>query len=282
MIAITGATGQLGQLVVTALAKKVPPKDIVAIVRNPGKAAGLQAMGVHVRQGDYTQPGQWDAALAGVDKLLLIAASDIGQRATQHATVIEAAKRAGIKLLAFTSLLHADTSSIGLAPEYRETEAAIRASGVPAVLLRNGWYIENQLAGLPAALSMGSVYGCAGDGRFASATRQDFAEAAVAVLVAEGQAGKVYELAGDTAYTLTEFAAEVSKQTGKTVGYVNLSEADFKQALMGAGLPAAVAELLANADTAAAKGDVFDDSRQLSQLIGRPTTPLAAALKAAL
>jgi len=282
MIAITGATGHLGQLVVAALAKKVPAKNIVAIVRNPAKAAGLQALGVQVRQGDYTQPGQWDAALAGVDKLLLISAADIGQRAAQHATVIAAAKRAGVKLLAYTSLLHADTSSIGLAAEHKETEAAIRTSGLPAVILRNGWYIENHLAGLPAALSLGSVYGCAGDGRFAPATRQDFADAAVAVLTTDGQAGKVYELAGDTAYTLTEFAAEISKQTGKTIGYVNVPEPAFKQALLGAGLPEFVAELLANADTAASKGALFDHSGDLSKLIGRPTTPLATALKAAL
>jgi NAD(P)H dehydrogenase (quinone) len=282
MIAITGATGHLGQLVIASLLKKLPAQQVLAIVRNPAKAKDLAALGVQVRQADYTQPAQWEAALAGVEKLLLISANDIGQRAAQHATVIKAAKRAGIKLLAYTSLLRADTSPIAMAAEHRETEVAIRASGVPFALLRNGWYTENHTMGLQAALSMGAVYGCAGDGRFSTATRADFAEAAAIVLTASGHAGQVYELAGDTAYTLTEYAAEVSRQTGKSIGYVNLPEAEFKKALLGAGLPELVAELLANSDAAAAKGALFDDGRQLSKLIGRPTTSLSAAVKAAL
>jgi NAD(P)H dehydrogenase (quinone) len=225
---------------------------------------------------------QWEAALAGVEKLLLISANDIGQRTAQHATVIKAAKRASVKLLVYTSILHAETSAIALAGEHRETEAAIRASGMPFVILRNGWYTENHTAGLKAALSMGAVHGCAGDGRFSTASRADFAAAAAAVLTANGHAGQVYELAGDTAYTLAQYASEVSRQTGKAIGYVNLPEADFKKALLGAGLPEPIAELLANADTAASKGTLFDDGHQLSKLIGRPTTPLSVSMKAAL
>jgi NAD(P)H dehydrogenase (quinone) len=282
MIAITGATGQLGQLAVASLLKKVPAQEIITIARNPEKAKNLAAFGVQVRQADYNQPVQWDAALAGVEKLLLISANDIGQRAAQHATVIKAAKRASVKLLVYTSILHAETSAIALAAEHRETEAAIRASGMPFVILRNGWYTENHTAGLKAALSMGAVYGCAGDGRFSTASRADFAEAATVVLTSNGHAGHVYELAGDTAYTLAQYASEVSRQTGKAIGYVNLPEADFKKALLGAGLPEPIAELLANADTAASKGALFNDGHQLSKLIGRPTTPLAASLKAAL
>jgi NAD(P)H dehydrogenase (quinone) len=282
MIAITGATGQLGRLTVASLLKKVPAQEIVAIARNPGKAKDLVSPGVQIRQADYNQPAQWEAALAGVEKLLLISASDIGQRAAQHATVIKAAKRAGVKLLAYTSILHAQTSSIALAEEHRETEAAIRASGLSFVILRNGWYTENHTVGLKAALSMGAVYGCAGDGRFSTASRRDFAEAATAVLTSNGHAGQVYELAGDTSYTLAEYASEVSRQTGKSIGYVNLPEAEFKKALLGAGLPEPIAELLANADTAASKGALFNDSHQLSKLIGKTTTPLSTAVKAAL
>ena len=282
MIAITGATGQLGQLAVASLLKKVPAKEIIAIARNAGKAKNLAALGVQVRQADYNQPVQWEAALAGVEKLLLISANDIGQRTAQHATVIKAAKRASVKLLVYTSILHAETSAIALAAEHRETEAAIRASGMPFVILRNGWYTENHTAGLKAALSMGAVHGCAGDGRFSTASRADFAAAAAAVLTANGHAGQVYELAGDTAYTLAQYASEVSRQTGKAIGYVNLPEADFKKALLGAGLPEPIAELLANADTAASKGTLFDDGHQLSKLIGRPTTPLSVSVKAAL
>lgn len=282
MIVITGATGQLGRLVIAELLKKVPAGQIVAAVRNTEKARDLAALGVQVRQADYNDPAGWDAALQGAEKVLLISSSEIGRRAAQHRTVIEAAQRAQIKLLAYTSVLRADTSLLGLAAEHRETEALIRASGLPAVLLRNSWYTENYTYGIPAALGLGAVYGCAGEGRIASAARADYAAAAAAVLTADNQAGKVYELAGDTAYTLSAFAAELSRQTGKSIGYVNLPEADYKNALLGAGLPEPIAALLADSDTAASKGALFDDSRQLSALIGRPTTPLADSIAATL
>jgi NAD(P)H dehydrogenase (quinone) len=282
MIVITGATGQLGHLVIKALLKKVPASGIVAAVRNVEKAKDLAALGVQVRQADYNQPASWDAALKGADKVLLISSSEIGQRAKQHRAVIDAAKKAGVKLLAYTSVLHADTSPLGLAAEHKETEAYIRASGVPFALLRHGWYTENYTAGVSSALAHGAVYGCAGNGRIASATRADYAEADVAVLTADNQAGKVYELAGDTAYTLAELAAEISRQSGKNIGYVNLPEADYRNVLIKAGLPEPVAALLSDSDTGVSKGGLFDDGHQLSKLIGRPTTPLATAVKAAM
>jgi NAD(P)H dehydrogenase (quinone) len=282
MIVVTGATGQLGRLVIQSLLKKVPASSIVAAVRNVEKAQDLAALGVQVRQADYNQPASWDAALQGADKVLLISSSEIGQRAKQHQAVIDAAKRAGVKLLAYTSVLHADTSVLGLAGEHRETEAAIRASGLPFVLLRNGWYTENYAMGIPTALSLGAVYGCAGDGRISSAARADYAEAAATVLASDNQAGKTYELAGDSAYTLSEFASEISRQSGKAIGYVNLPEAEYKKALLGAGLPELLAELLANSDTGVSKGALFDDGCQLSKLIGRPTTPLAEVVAAAI
>ncbi len=282
MIVVTGATGQLGQLVVKALLKKVPASSIVAAVRNVEKAKDLAALGVQVRHADYSQPASWDTALKGADKVLLISSSEIWQRAKQHRAVIDAAKKAGVKLLAYTSVLGADTSPLGLAAEHKETEAYIRASGVPFVLLRHGWYTENYTAGIPGALAHGAVYGCAGNGRISSATRADYAESDVAILTADNQAGKVYELAGDTAYTLAELAAEISRQSGKNIGYVNLPEAEYKNVLVKVGLPEVVADLLSDSDTGASKGGLFDDSHQLSKLIGRPTTPLATAVKAAL
>ncbi|WP_338620592.1 SDR family oxidoreductase [Paludibacterium sp. THUN1379] len=272
MIAITGATGQLGQLVIRALLDKVPAGQIVAIVRNVDKARDLAALGVTVRQADYNQPAGWPDALQGVEKLLLISSSEVGQRTQQHRHVIDAAGQAGVQLLAYTSLLHADSSPLGLAEEHRATEAAIRASGLPFVLLRNGWYTENYAMGIGAALALGSLYGSAGEGRIASASRADYAEAAAVVLSSGQQAGKVYELAGDTAYTLGDFAAEISQQTGRSIPYVNLPEQDYKQALLGAGLPEPLAGLLADSDAGVAKGGLFDAGRQLSQLIGRPTT----------
>ncbi len=282
MIVVTGATGQLGRLVITSLLKKVPASGIVAAVRNVEKAKDIAALGVQVRQADYNQPASWDAALKGADKVLLISSSEVGQRARQHRAVIDAAKRAGVKLLAYTSVLRADTSVLGLAGEHKETEDYIRASGVPSVLLRNGWYTENYAMGIPTALSLGAVYGCAGDGRISGAARADYAEAAAAVLTKEGQAGKVYELAGDTGFTLTEFAAEISRQSGKSINYVNLPETEYKKALLGAGLPEPFAALLADSDTGVSKGALFDDGKQLSTLIGRPTTPLAKVISAAL
>jgi NAD(P)H dehydrogenase (quinone) len=282
MIVVTGATGQLGHLVIASLLKKVPASHIVAAVRNVEKAKDLAAMGVQVRHADYNQPASWDVALKGAEKVLLISSSEIGQRAKQHQSVIDAARRAGVRLLAYTSILHADTSPLGLAAEHKDTEAALRASGVPFVLLRHGWYTENYTTGIPNALAHGAVYGCAGDGRIASATRADYAEADVAVLTAENQAGKVYELAGDTSYTLSELAAEIARQSGKSIGYVNLPEAEYKNVLLKVGLPEPVAALLSDSDTGVSKGGLFDDGHQLSKLIGRPTTALATAVKAAL
>ena len=282
MIAITGATGQLGQHVIEELLKTVPASQIVAIVRNPAKAEALRQQGVVVRQADYTDEAAFTTALNGVDKLLLISSGDVGQRAVQHPNVITAAKAAGVKFIAYTSLLHADKSPLGLHVEHVETENALAASGVPYALLRNGWYTENYLASAPPALEHGVFMGAAGEGKIASATRADYAAAAAKVISEEGHAGKVYELAGDNAWTLSELAAELSKQSGKPVTYQNLSEADFAAALKGVGLPAGLAEMLADSDTGASKGGLFDDSRTLSKLIGRPTTSLAESVKAIL
>ena len=282
MIAITGATGQLGRLVIQNLLKTVPAGQIVAAVRSPEKAADLAALGMQVRQADYAQPATLEAAFQGVDKLLLISSSEVGQRAPQHAAVIAAAQKAGVKLLAYTSILHADSSPLGLAAEHKETEAMLRASGLPFVLLRNGWYTENYTASVPAALQYGAVMGSAKDGRIASAARADYAAAAAAVLAKDDQAGKVYELAGDSAYTLSDLATEIAQQSGKPVVYNDLPEADYKAALVQVGLPEGFAALLADSDVGASKGALFDDSHQLSQLIGRPTTPLAEVVKAAL
>lgn len=279
MIVVTGASGQLGRLVIEALLKKLPAGEIVAAVRHPEKVADLAARGVQVRQADYDQPASLASAFKGADKLLLISASEVGRRVPQHRAVIEAAKAASVGLLAYTSILHADTSPLPLAAKHQETESLIRASGLPAVILRNGWYSENYLAGIPAALQYGVVLGSAGEGRIASAARADYAEAAAAVLMLDNQAGRIYELAGDQAYTLGDLACEISQQSGKAVAYQNLPESEFKAALLGAGLPEGLATLLAESDTGASKGGLFDDGRQLSRLIGRPTTTLAAQIK---
>lgn len=282
MIAVTGATGQLGRLVIEALLNTVPANQIVAAVRSPAKASDLAARGVVVREADYSQPATLDNAFKGVTQLLLISSSEVGQRAVQHRAVIDAAKRAGVKLIAYTSLLRAQTSPLALAAEHKETEALLAASGIDTVLLRNGWYTENHTASLGAAVAHGVVLGSAKDGRFATASRADYAQAAAVVLTTEGHAGKTYELAGDSAYTLTELAAEFAKQSGKPIAYQDLPAADFTAALVQVGLPEGFAAILADSDVGASHGALFDDTHQLSQLIGRATTPLATVVGAAL
>lgn len=254
MIAVTGATGQLGALAVEALLKTVNASEIVAIVRNPAKADALAQKGVVVRQADYGDQAALTAALTGVEKLLLVSSSEVGQRAAQHRNVINAAKAAGVKFIAYTSLLHADKSPLGLHVEHVETENMLADSGIPYALLRNGWYTENYLASAPAALAHGVFIGAAGEGKIASATRADYAAAAARVISTDGHAGKVYELAGDNAWTLSELAAELSKQSGKPVVYQNMSEAEFAGALKGVGLPEVFANLLADSDIGASKG----------------------------
>lgn len=282
MILVTGATGQLGRLVIEQLLKTEAPESIIAAVRSPEKAADLAEKGVQVRAMDYTNPASIQTALKGTEKVLLISSSEVGQRFPQHKNVIDAAKAEGVTLLAYTSILNATESKLGLAAEHVQTEAALAESGVPHVLLRNGWYTENYLASIPPALEFGAFIGAAKEGRIASAGRIDFAAAAAKVLTSEGHAGKTYELAGDESYTLAELVAELNKQTGKSVVYQDLPEAEFAAALKGAGLPDGLADMLADSDAAAAEGGLFDNSKTLSQLIGRPTTPLSVLMAEAL
>ena len=277
--AITGASGQLGRIVVEKLEGRVPASDITALARSPEKAADL---GVAVRKADYAKPETLGPALTGIDVLLLISSSEIGQRAPQHHNVLAAAKAAGVKRIVYTSLIHADTSPLHLAPEHVHTETELKSLGIPFTILRNGWYTENNTGFVKGAVAGGALIGAAGDGRISGATRADYADAAVVALTDASQAGKVYELAGDDAYRLADLAQEISRQTGKPVPYKSLSEAEYAQALKGFGLPAFLAEALASWDVLIAKGAVFDESRALSRLIGRPTTPLATAVAAAL
>ena len=283
---VTGATGQLGGLVIDALLKTRPAAEIAGLVREGGassKSGELAARGVETRRGDYEDPASLRSAFKGIERLLFISSSAMEGRVAQHRNVVDAAREAGVSLIAYTSVLHADRSPLGLAEDHRQTEALLAASGVPYVLLRNGWYTENYMASLPAALAHGALIGAAGEGRIASAARADYAAAAAAVLLsAEDQVGRTYELAGDEAYTLAALAAEVSRQTGREIAYHDLPQADYQAALLGAGLPAGLAALLADSDAAAAKGALFDDGGDLRRLLGRPTTPWTESVRQAL
>ena len=282
-IAITGATGQLGRLTIAALKSRLPAdqiaSQIVALARSPEKAGDL---GVTVRAFDYAQPETLAPALSGVKKLLLISGNEIGSRTAQHRAVIAAAKAAGVGEIVYTSLLHADRSPLSLAGEHVETEAMLAASGIPHTILRNGWYAENYTGAIPSALNHGALIGAAGNGRISGAARADYAEAAARVLTGTDHTGRTYELAADDAWTLGDLAAEISAQTGRDIPYRNLSVADYAAALVGAGLPQGLSEAIAGWDADAAQGALFDDGRALSRLIGRPTTPLADVVRAAL
>jgi NAD(P)H dehydrogenase (quinone) len=283
MIAVTGASGHLGRLVIDSLLKKVPASEIVAAVRTPEKVGDLGSRGVVIRAADYSNPETLALAFVGAEKILLISGNEVGKRIEQHTAVATTARKTGAKLLVYTSLLHADRSPLLLGEEHRQSEAAVRASGVPFVLLRNSWYTENYAGPVKQAVKLGVHYGCAGQGRISAAARADYAEACAAVLTAKNDpSGRTYELAGDDGFTFAQFTAEISRQSGKPVRYENLSEADYKAVLVKAGLPEPAAGFFANTDTGISKGALYDGGHELSKLIGRPTIPISAMIKAAL
>lgn len=240
----------------------------------------MKALNVQVREADYSKPETLSTAFNGVEKLLLISSSEVGQRTPQHKNVIDAAKKANVKLIAYTSLLHADTSPLALAQEHIETEDYLKQENVPHVLLRNGWYTENYLVSIAPSLANNGFIGCAKDGKISSSAREDYAEAAAIVLTSDiPQAGKVYELSGDESYTLSELCTIISEESGKIIPYIDMEEAEFAKVLEGAGLPNSLALVLADSDTGASKGGLFDDSHVLSNLLGRPTKSLRQLVK---
>ncbi|GHF49001.1 NAD(P)H dehydrogenase (quinone) [Deinococcus metalli] len=283
IIAVTGATGHLGRHVVQALLDKgVPAGNIVALVRDPARASEFAAQGVQVRQADYAQPESLSAALAGVERVLLISGTDMQNRVEQHRNVIGAAKDAGVKLIAYTSILNADTTAMLLAADHQATEAALRESGVPYTLLRNGWYVENYTGNLAQTLPHGVLVGAGGSGQLTPAPRRDYAEAAATVLTEGGHDNATYELGGDTPVTLAQLADEISRQTGQPYAYVNQSVPEYTATLTGLGLPAGAAAMFADSDAGIARGELSTASGDLRRLIGRPTTPLPDAVAASL
>ena len=282
-IVITGATGKLGRHVLQVLLERnVPAEEIVAAGRSIEKLEDFAAQGVRVTAMDYDDPASVAAALAGASRVLLIASSEVGKdRPGQHRTVIEAAKAEGVELLAYTSNANADTNATLLGKDHKATEAILADAGVPYALLRNGYYFENWTDQNQGTLAQGALVGSGGDGRVNAATRRDFAEAAVAVLLGEDQAGKVYELGGDVAFTLTDFAAEITAVTGIPVVYKDLPAAEYVALLTSFGMPEAFAGILADSDQGLARGDLLVEGHDLRTLIGRPTTTPADAVRSA-
>jgi NAD(P)H dehydrogenase (quinone) len=276
-IAITGATGQLGRLAITAL--KARGQSPIALVRDPAKAADLHS---ETRAFDYKATDTLAPAVAGVTTLVLISSNDVDDRIGQHRNVIAAAKAAGVTRIAYTSLLRADTSPMLLAADHKATEESIRASGLTFTVLRNGWYTENHTGSLAGAIAAGALIGAAGAGRFSAAARADYAEAIAVTAATSGHDNAIYELAGDTAYTYADMAAEVSRLTGKSIAYNDLTPETYAGILQSFGLPAGFAHVLADSDVQAGHGALFEGSRTLSRLIGRPTTPFTATVAEAL
>jgi NAD(P)H dehydrogenase (quinone) len=282
-ILVTGATGSLGRHTIDALLERgIPAGEVAALVRDLAKAEDLSARGIDVRVGSYDEPETLDAALAGVERIVFISGSEVGRRVPQHQNVVDAAVRAGVSLVAYTSIVRADTSPLRLAAEHRATEDMLAAAGLPHVRLRNSWYLENYTAQIPTTLEHGVLLGAAGEGRLNAATRADFAEAAAVVVVEDGHAGKVYELGGDAAFSLSEYAAELASQAGAEVAYQDLPVADYAAALVGVGLDEGYAMALATSDAAIKDGALLVETGDLSRLIGHPTTTMAEAIKAAL
>jgi NAD(P)H dehydrogenase (quinone) len=279
---VTGASGQLGRLVIDTLLETTPPSAIVAGMRDPAKAEGiattLREKGVEVRLADYSRPEMLASAFSGVGRLLLISGSENGKRKPQHRNVIDAAKAAGVGLIAYTSILHADTTPLFLAEEHRDTEAALAEAGVPFVLLRNGWYTEVYTWRLPPALKHGVLRGAAGEGRISSAARADYARAAAAVLAGGDHAGRIYELAGDASFTLAELVAVAAQASGKRIIYQNMTPEEFRSAVLQTGAPEMLARILSDTDAGVAKGALFDNGGALARLIGRPTTPFQTTI----
>ncbi|GAB7032720.1 SDR family oxidoreductase [Streptomyces sp. NPDC021749] len=281
-IVVTGATGALGRLVIEELLIRTDPADVTGLVRDRARAADLEARGIAVRTVDYGRPDTLEDVFAAGDRVLLIAGHGSGQRVTWHRAVIDAAREAGVALLAYTSVLGGPTATFSLAEEHLATEQALLASGVPYCLLRNGWCHENYTGALAATLRNGAVFGCAGDGRVATAARRDYAEAAAVVLTGTGHENTVYELSGDTAWSMAEFAAEVSRQTGRRIPYRDLPQKEYVARMVETGVPALGARMAAEADAGIARGELAATTGDLSRLIGRPTTPVTEAIAEAL
>lgn len=280
-IVVTGATGNLGRFVIEGLLEKVPADGITAVVRDKDKAADFAERGVRIAVADYNAPESFEGVFSAGDKVLLISGNEFDKgRVQQHRVVLDAAKAAGVALFAYTSAPGALTAALG--QDHWGTEAAIRESGVPYVLLRNGWYNENYTEQLAPVLQHNAVVQAAGEGRVASAARADYAAAAVAVLTGGGHENTTYELSGDTAWSFAEYAAELSRQTGKEITYHAVPAEEFTGILTGAGLPAPFAAVLAGVDTSISKGELAGTPGDLARLIGRPTTPIADSIAAAL
>jgi NAD(P)H dehydrogenase (quinone) len=276
---ITGASGHLGRLVVEQLlAAGTPPAQIVATGRDVDKLADLARNGVTVRRADFADPSTLDDAFVGADAMLLVSTTTVGERFDNARNAIDAAARAGVSRIVYTSIVNASTAQMTLADAHRRTEDYLRDSGSAFVILRNGWYLENYTEQLPMIIQYHALLGSAHDGLVSAASRRDYAAAAAAVLTQDGHLGATYELGG-TPFTLTELAATISDVLGTHIAYQDMSVADYTGVLTAAGLPPEMAAAVADADAGLARGELFTASDDLVKLIGRPATTAHEAVQ---
>ncbi|WP_129338446.1 SDR family oxidoreductase [Cellulomonas endophytica] len=276
---VTGATGHLGRLVVESLlAQGVPAAGITATGRRAEALAPLADRGVRTHVADYADAGALTKAFAGADVLVLVSGSEVGRRVAQHRTALEAAAAAGVTRVVYTSAPHADTTELVLAPEHRATEELVRASGLAWTIVRNNWYTENYEGVVAQARGTGEIVTSTGQGRVASATREDYAAGAAAVARGEGHEGRVLELSGDVAWSFDELAAAAAEALGRPVVHRSVSPEEHREALLAAGLDAGTAGFVVALDEGIRRGDLADATADLRTLIGRPTTPLATTL----
>ncbi|TRW46303.1 NAD(P)H-binding protein [Georgenia yuyongxinii] len=281
LYAITGVTGHLGRLAVDQLLERgVAPADVVALARTPEKAADLAAHGVQVREADYDRPETLESALVGVDKLLLVSGSEVGGRVQQHTNVVEAARKAGVSRILYTSMLRAGSSGLVLAPEHKGTEEVIAASGLPYTFVRNPWYVENYTGQIATYLAQGTILHATGEGRIALATRFELAAAAAAALLEDAEGNVVYELGGPS-YSIGDLAAAITEVTGQPVEAKAVTAEELTAALTGAGLDEGLVNFLVTVDRNIGDGDLDNDTDDLARLLGRPVGSLVDAVRAA-
>lgn len=277
-ILVTGATGQLGAKVVEALLASVPAEQLAVSVRDPQKASALSERGVDVRKGDFDDPASLDTAFAGVERLLIVSTQgDNDTRIRQHMAAVEAAQRAGVKFIAYTSVVNAASNPLALAPVHKATEEAIAKTGIPYAFLRNNWYIENETGSIQGILAGAPLVTSAGDGKVGWATRGDYAQAAAAVLAGNGHENKIYELSGPM-LTHDELAQQIGEVLGREVPVQHVDDAAYAEAMRGAGVPEPVVPFLVSIQSAIREGALDVPSSDLEALLGRPVTPIGDAI----
>ena len=281
-IVITGASGHLGRGVVEEALQRVDAADLILVTRHPDALAEDAERGAQVRHGDFTDPAGLGEAFAGGERLLLISSSVIGpERVAQHHTAIDAAVAAGVRFIAYTSIVNpSDENPAAVAPDHKATEDKLRSSGVEWAFLRNSIYADLEADNLAAAQATGTLVTNAGNGRIAYLARADAAAAAAAVIMGSGHEGKAYDITGPELLDADDRAAVFAAIAGTPVEVVHVDDEAYAAGLAEAtGLPIEAGRLYASFGRAAREGRLDASSDALERLTGRRGTSLRALLE---